>query len=202
MATKPEASVLTGWNSKVGERAPEKISQVVTDALASRKRIEVEETYGAKTFSLLFAPVTLESYVNIYANDITERKKSETEREIMVEFLRIANATTGTHDLIKAAVDFFQKQSGCEAVGVRLKEGDDYPYYETKGFPPEHVQLENKLCARDEAGCVIRDSKGKPVLECMCGNVICGRFDPSKKFFTERGSFWTNNTTQLIADNN
>jgi PAS domain S-box-containing protein len=33
----------------------------------------------------------------------------------------------------------------------------------------------------------------------MCGNVICGRFDPSKPFFTQRGSFWTNSTTQLLA---
>ena len=33
----------------------------------------------------------------------------------------------------------------------------------------------------------------------MCGNVICGRFDPSKPFFTKRGSFWTNSTTELLA---
>src|SRR5208337_3182430 len=132
--------------------------------------------------------------------DITERKKAETEREIMVEFLRIANATNGTRDLVKAATGFFQKQSGCEAVGIRLKEGDDYPYYETRGFPPEHVRLENKLCAIDEAGCLIRDFKGDPALECMCGNVICGRFDPSKKFFTEKGSFWANDTTRLLAN--
>src|SRR5208337_304760 len=92
------ASLLTAWNSKVGERAPEHINQVVADALASNKRIELEETYGAKIFSFLFAPVTLEGYVNIYTNDITERKKSETEREIMVEFLKIANVTTGIRD--------------------------------------------------------------------------------------------------------
>ena len=30
------------------------------------------------------------------------------------------------------------------------------------------------------------------MLECMCGNVICGRFDPAKPFFTAQGSFWTN----------
>ena len=132
--------------------------------------------------------------------DITERKKAEAEREIMVEFLRIANAATGARGLIKGSLDFFQKQSDCEAVGIRLKEGEDYPYYETKGFPPEHVQIENKLCASDKDGCIIRDSKGKPVLECMCGNIICGRFDPSKKFFTENGSFWTNSTTQLLAN--
>jgi len=130
---------------------------------------------------------------------INERKKAEVEREITIEFLRIANITTNTRDLIKATVDFLQRQSGCDAVGIRLKEGDDYPYYETRGFPPEHVLLENKLCATDEFGCVIRDFKGDPVLECMCGNVICGRFDPSKKFFTEKGSFWTNDTTRLLA---
>ena len=130
---------------------------------------------------------------------IDERKKAEVEREVMIEFLKIANAATSTRDLIKASTDFFQKQSGCEAVGIRLKDGDDYPYYETRGFPAEHVKLENRLCAIDEAGSQIRDFKGDPVLECMCGNVICGRFDPSKKFFTEKGSFWTNNTTELLA---
>ena len=117
----------------------------------------------------------------------------------MVEFLRIANATTSTHELVKAAADFFQKQCGCEAVGIRLKEGEEYPYYVTRGFPPEHVRLENQICARDDAGYVVRDSKGNPIIECMCGAVVSGRFDPSKDFFTEKGSFWTNNTTLLLA---
>ena len=102
-------------------------------------------------------------------------------------------------ELVKVAVDFFQKQCGCEAVGIRLKEGDDYPYYVTRGFPPEHVRLENQICARDDSGHIVRDSKGNPVIECMCGNVVSGRFDPSKDFFTEKGSFWTNNTTLLLA---
>ena len=48
-------------------------------------------------------------------------------------------------------------------------------------------------------GSSIRDSDGYPIHECMCGNVICGRFDPSKPFFTERGSFCTNCTTELLA---
>ena len=193
------ASFLTGWKCKAGESAPEYMSQRVADALASNRRIEFEETFGAETFSFLLAPVTAAGYVNIYANDITERKKSEAEREIMIEFLRITNTCTDTRGLVKATLGFFQKQSGCEAVGIRLKEGDDYPYYETKGVPAEHVLLENNLCARDEAGCIIRDFKGDLVIECMCGNILCGRFDPSKKFFTEKGSFWVNDTTRLIA---
>ena len=33
----------------------------------------------------------------------------------------------------------------------------------------------------------------------MCGNVLCGRFDPAKPFFTADGSFWTNSTSELLA---
>jgi PAS domain S-box-containing protein len=131
--------------------------------------------------------------------DITERKQAEQERQITIEFMRIINTSTSTHELIQATTTFFQQQSGCEAVGVRLKEGDDYPYYEMRGFAQEFVHAENKLCARNDVGDILRDNDGNPVIECMCGNVICGRFDPSKPFFTKRGSFWTNCTTELLA---
>ncbi len=89
--------------------------------------------------------------------------------------------------------------SGCEAVGVRLRQGEDFPYCEANGFPAEFVQSENSLCARDQAGRLRRDSQGHPVLECMCGNVIRGRFNPDLPFFTPGGSFWTNSTTELLA---
>ena len=55
------------------------------------------------------------------------------------------------------------------------------------------------MCVRCENGEPLHDGDGNPVLECMCGNVICGRFDPSKPFFTPKGSFWTNCTTELLA---
>lgn len=121
------------------------------------------------------------------------------ETDITVQFLRLVNESTGTRDLIRAATTFFHQQSGCDAVGVRLQEGEDYPYFEARGFPPGFVQAENHLCARDAAGEIKRDNRGNPVLECMCGNVIRGRFDPTKPFFTAQGSFWTNCTTQLLA---
>jgi len=121
------------------------------------------------------------------------------EAEITVQFLRLVNESTGTRDLVRAAATFFHRQSGCDAVGIRLREGEDYPYFEARGFPPEFVDAENRLCARDATGEIKRDGQGNPVLDCMCGNVICGRFDPAKPFFTPQGSFWTNSTTQLLA---
>ena len=128
-----------------------------------------------------------------------DRKRMQQERETTVAFLHLVNENTGTRDLIRAATIFLQKQSSCQAVGIRLKEGDDYPYFESRGFSPEFLLVENSLCVRDSTGAVICDSNTYPIHECMCGNVICGRFNPSKPFFTAQGSFWTNNTTELLA---
>ena len=132
-------------------------------------------------------------------NDVTEQKRAQQERETTIQFLRLVNESKETRDLIQKATSFFQQQSGCQAVGIRLRDGDDFPYYETRGFPPEFVLAENRLCALDANSQVVRDDAGNPLIECMCGNVICGRFDPSKPFFTTHGSFWTNSTTELLA---
>ena len=136
---------------------------------------------------------------SMVVRDITERKHFEMEREMSIVFLQLMNESKGTTDLVHSVVSFFRERFSFEAVGIRLKDGDDYPYFEASGFPKEFVKLENSLCARDEAGQPICDNAGNPILECMCGNVICGRFDTSKPFFTERGSFWTNSTTELLT---
>ena len=132
-------------------------------------------------------------------NYAVERLRAENERRLTGDFLRLVNETTGTRSLIRAVAVFFQNQSGCQAVGIRLKDGDDYPYFEARGFPAEFIEAEYSLCARDAAGGAVRDGSGNPVIDCMCGNVICGRYDVSKPFFTGQGTFWTNSTTQLLA---
>lgn len=131
--------------------------------------------------------------------DIGERKRAEEERETAMKFLRLLNATEDTAGLIQNVLKFLQRKSGCEAAGIRLKRGDDYPYYHTRGVPTSFVLLENRLCVRGSNGRPIEDGDGNPLLECMCGNVIQGRFDPARPFFTENGSFWTNSTSELRA---
>ena len=128
-----------------------------------------------------------------------EARRNQSERDTALQLLRLLNDPNNTHELIAALTGFFQQWSGCEAVGIRLRDGDDFPYFETRGFPPEFVQLENQLCRRDAGGGVARDSDGNPVLECMCGNVLCGRFNPALPFFTPKGTFWTNCTSELLA---
>lgn len=133
------------------------------------------------------------------APDLTEL--AERERDTTIEFLRMVNESSTLHVLIDRAVDFFQHQTGCEAVGIRLQAGDDFPYFLSEGFPQEFLATENNLCARDRAGEIMRDGQGNPELECLCGTVLCGRIDPAKPFYTANGSFWTNSTTELLTNN-
>ncbi len=131
--------------------------------------------------------------------DITERKQLEEEKEITVQLLHLLNAKNDPEGMLRKVLDLLQRWSGCDAVAVRLRKGDDYPYFETSGFPSAFVKKESSLCARDLTGQLQRDRTGNPVLECLCGNVLCGRFDPAQPFFTLHGSFWTNSTTRLLA---
>ncbi|WP_370576001.1 PAS domain S-box protein, partial [Methanomethylovorans sp.] len=135
-----------------------------------------------------------------FTSDITERKRVEDEREMTINLLSLLNASNDLPELIASVTELLKSWSGCEAVGIRLKKGDDYPYYQTQGFPASFVNLENSLCTHDIQGQILRDDCGNPVLECMCGNIIYGRFDPKMPFFTGHGSFWTNSTSELLAN--
>ena len=135
----------------------------------------------------------------VFTRDITEQKIQESAHEQAAQLLQIINIQNDLHDCLATLTASLKEWSGCEAVGIRLRSGNDFPYFETRGFPAEFVQAENSLCAYDENGEILRDEQGNPVLECMCGNILSGRFDPSLPFFTPRGSFWTNSTSVLLA---
>ncbi|MBP7736110.1 MAG: PAS domain S-box protein [Spirochaetes bacterium] len=145
--------------------------------------------------------VAIEGRDNIIlaVGDITDLKIAEETTTIERELLRRCNRAESVKELIQGLTLYLKNIVGCEAVGVRLRDGEDFPYYETKGFAEEFVLAENSLCARDLDGRARRDESGNPVLDCMCGNIICGRFDPSKPFFTPGGSFWSSCTTELLA---
>ncbi len=127
------------------------------------------------------------------------RKDEENRQQLLNNILGELNNPSKISTLISRILSLIKEHTDIEAVGIRLREGEDFPYYETEGFPGYFIEAERHLCARDGNNEIIRDSVGNPFLECMCGNIICGRTDPSLPFFTEGGSFWSNNTTKLLA---
>ena len=185
----------------------EKVVKPKLDECFKGKRVECELKYnypalGERSLFVCYLPIKGSDGVDRAAcvlQDITERKRLEEEREINVRLLSLLNAPSDLHELMHQVTQLLHKWSDCEAVGIRLARGEDFPYFETRGFPAEFVREESQLCLRDAAGQPVRDPAGNPVLECMCGNVLCGRFDPAKPFFTARGSFWSNCTTDMLA---
>ena len=219
----PVAEALTGWRQEDARGKPlEEVFRIVNEE--TRQTVEnpvcrvMREgvVLGLGNHTLLLArdgterpiddsgsPIRDENGVGtgvvLVFHDVTRERRYNRERETTVKILGLLNASNRTHELIQSITCFLQEWSGCDAVGVRLKEGDDFPYFETRGFSPEFVRAESYLCERDLDGQLLRDSQGNPVLECMCGNVLCGRFDPALPFFTAQGSFWTNSTTELLS---
>lgn len=139
------------------------------------------------------------SIVQDFFDDVTAEARYRDEREATLRMLRLMNDHANILELVRNITVFLQKWTGCDAVGIRLREGNDFPYVETRGFPAEFVEMEKYLCPRGDEGRSKCDGEGQPVLECMCGNVLFGRVDPSLPFFTEKGSFWTNSTSELLA---
>ncbi len=114
--------------------------------------------------------------------------------------IEAAKNAPDTRSSMQIIIKSVQKISGFECVAIRIKNDiGDFPYFEYLGFSDDFVEAESSLCILDENNEIVCDCKGNPVLECMCGNVLQGRFDPTLPFFTGNGSFWTNSTTKLLA---
>jgi len=139
-------------------------------------------------------------YADGIFSNITSRKLAERRKELKTKVLDTINRSVNWKESIEDILNDIKEFTGFEAVAIRLREGEDFPYYVTQGFPAHFVEAERYLCSRDSKGEITRDSEGNPYVECMCGNVICGRTDQEKDFFTKGGSFWSNNTSKLLSE--
>ncbi len=131
--------------------------------------------------------------------EITERKQAERKREFIAKILSILNIQNGWKQLIDEVLFEIKKFTELEAVGIRLKQDENYPFYATKGFSDVFIQEEMSLCQQNEKGKATHDNKEKLYIECMCDNVFRGLTDPSLPYFTKGGSFYSNKASGLLA---
>lgn len=145
--------------------------------------------------------------------DISERRKTEKAlieseekyRNLAESGCQLIDICSRLHNYIELngtlqyVIRRIREISGIEAVSIRLHDNGEYPYYVYDGFPEEFIKKENELCIKDEQNNRILLPDGKHyLLKCMCGNVIRGRYDDSLDYFTERGTFFSNNNTHLL----
>jgi hypothetical protein len=128
----------------------------------------------------------------------SEYKQAESRPHLATEILGILNEPPSLADTIKFILTAIKRETGFDAVGIRLRSGDDFPYFVQNGFSQDFLLTENTLIAWDEKGGPCRDKNGNISLECTCGLVISGQTDPTNPLFTEGGSCWTNNSLPLL----
>jgi diguanylate cyclase (GGDEF)-like protein/PAS domain S-box-containing protein len=130
--------------------------------------------------------------------DVTERWQAEAYRSMAVAILEILNEPEPLHRSIRRILATVKARTGVDAVGVRLEDGDDFPYLAQEGFSEDFLLTENTLVERGTDGGVCRDKNGNISLECTCGLVVSGKTDPSNPLFTRGGSAWTNDSLPLL----
>ena len=131
-------------------------------------------------------------------SDITARKRAEAYKEMGLSILRLLNEPGAPQASIRSVVAEMKTQTGFDAVGIRLQNGDDYPYIAQEGFSKDFLMTENTLIERALDGGLCRDKDGNFSLECNCGLVIASKAGLANPLFTLGGSAWTSDSTALM----
>lgn len=96
-----------------------------------------------------------------------------------LQLFQVLNAPGSLRDLVQHVTGFMQAWIGCSAVGLRLRDEDGFPYFETRGSPATFVLAGTQLCCNASAG----DGERVPVRstgDCMCSHILAGRHGPPR----------------------
>ena len=191
---------LTGLRKVCGKR--------VTEVIPGLRETQPElfETYGRiarggkpETFEIHVKPSDLWLSISAFSpvrgcfvavfDKSTDRKQAERFQAMSVEILGILNNPLALDDAITRILAVIKQELDFEAVGLRLKRGEDFPYVSAAGFSQDFLLAEGSLVARTADGGFCRDADGKVSLECTCGLVVAGRTDPANATDQVAGSW-------------
>lgn len=130
--------------------------------------------------------------------DITARKESEQFQLLATEVVGILNDPQAPANAMQRILGAIKRETSFDAVGIRLRQGDDFPYIGADGFSQDFLEAENRLAIRDDQGGVCRDEQGRICLSCTCGLVLSGKVDPAKPGSTPGGSLWVNEAGPVL----
>jgi len=132
-------------------------------------------------------------------SDITEQKKDQALLAVQSDILTILTRFSDNQvEISKKIVSALKQATGFDAVGIRLREHDDYPFVASIGYSDEFLLAENTLTMKYPEGGLCRDKDGNVSLECTCGLLISGKADPANPLFTPGGSAWTNDSLPFL----
>ncbi|MDD4968295.1 MAG: PAS domain S-box protein [Paludibacter sp.] len=129
--------------------------------------------------------------------DITEREQTAKYRNLTRDVLQVLNEPGDIRESLHRTLTLLKNRTGFDAIGIRLQEGEDFPYLEQVGFTTDFILKENTLIELDRKGKVCRDKNGNVRLTCTCGLVISGNAERTDNSITPGGSWWTNDSSPI-----
>ena len=90
--------LLAEWESREGEPLPRQYRESLADALATGQSRQVDAQCGERLLLLTLAPVVASEYINVYAIDVTERRRAAEEARLARE-----KAECASEELIRKA---------------------------------------------------------------------------------------------------
>ncbi len=149
---------------------------------------------GSLKFDMNGNPITMIGTIR----DITSQIEEESFRDLSREILQILNKSDDIKYSMMRILSTIKSLTGFDAVGIRMQDGEDFPYYTEKGFTNNFIANENSLISKDTKGNICRYKDGDACLECICGVVLSGKTDSSLPIFTKGGSCFLNNSASLL----
>jgi PAS domain S-box-containing protein len=118
--------------------------------------------------------------------DLSEQSRISADLHLLHQCLEIAVYASDSQQLLEAYIRELKEYAQCSAVGIRLRdEAGRIPYQAYDGFSRKFYESESPLSLHND--------------QCMCIEIVKGRSDPAKPYFTAFGSFYINGTSRFLA---
>lgn len=128
--------------------------------------------------------------------DITRAQQSEMRQNVDLRVLRTLNESADSHEMISGILEIVSELVDCTAIAIRLEEEGEYPYAEFNGLEDEVVAAHNTITGTEDQ----KKDRAEELSRArrLEADVIEGTIEPDEPFFTEGGSFWTNEFQRLV----
>ncbi len=130
--------------------------------------------------------------------DITRRRETEQRQLTDLNVLKALNDSVDSRAMIRGILQAVTEFTGCQMAAIRLRRDDDYPYVEAEGIAPDALQPCMQLRSDPTPGQASSGPGDGFRLKPPYDRLLTGAFDPEAPWFTENGSFWTNDLPGLI----
>jgi PAS domain S-box-containing protein len=118
--------------------------------------------------------------------DISEQVQLSASYTFQQNCLELTAQATDMQTLLKDYVQLVHAYLQCDAVGIRIRDNSGHiPYQAYTGFSRDFYESENFLSLHTD--------------RCMCTMVMNGAIAPDRVCGTDKGSFYTNSTSRLMA---